>query len=1173
MKRLQALEYYKSSPLIKPDILITYKDADTHFYINDNDPDLTAQRINLPEPPVWHLIDGFGEPCDEQYWRIPPTPKKILKLIDKHTFADDVWNELQARQKYYKDEILWIKRQWHYRLYGYWFFNNGKPTFLDGWHYWYLAVYNLDIGAAEYRDRDRRWFLFARDCATTTKAPVYSEWDDKGRPKKVAVDDNGDVKLKDYGRLICYGFCYPKHRRDGATHKSISVGLEIGTRSIAALIGLQSYTSANAKTQFSDKLVPAFQKIPFYFKPMVDSSTNPKENISCNAPAERNKDGKIILYKKKELKTKFDYAQTSDKSYYNGKKLKYILSDEEGNCFGKDTPIRMYNGDVKMVQDILPGDLLMGDDSIERNVLSTVCGQDDLYKIIPNKGDPWVCNSNHILVCKISDESQFYSYKYKKGQIIELTVLDYLKLSKYQKRGLVLYSVGVDYPEKQHIIDPYLYGLWLGDGASAEPAITNVDKEVINYIYNYAKEGGYKVVIKEDGITYRLSKKRTAIFDCYDRNNNFINRYHSRKDAATKLGLNENLISNYTKYVGYYKGYKFISHGRQINYIQRFLSSNNLIRNKHIIKDYLVDSIDNRLKLLAGIIDTDGHRCTTKNKCVYEITLKLPILAEQVKDLALSCGFGSTIHAKIATLKRPNKPIYTCPVYRVRIYGFDMHRIHCLIPRKKMPIIENKNKNSRNPKHTGFRVELMGVGNYYGFIIDGNRRFLLSDYTVVHNTRESQEDIFDRWNVVKECQSIGDEIVGFSIHPTTVEEANAVTISNFRRLCEQSRFEQINELTGQTASGLRTLFIPAYDGMKGFIDKHGLSVISNPTPDQAAFIKKNYGAKDFISSQRQILLSKGTPTAMRQYHRFVELFPTTYAECFQGASTSIGFNTVKINDQLAELYRLTGKDKPIRGNFEFEGGDQTGKVVFKENPDGRFLLSHMPPEEIRSKRVLKDGIYYPAFPGKYVAGGDPFEFSTKTEAQLRESRERMSDGGGAVLRLRDMNIDPDNKEVSEWETYNIVCTYRYRPAGSEYSWDMIKMCVYFGSMMYLENNIKTLWRDFIEFGFGGYLLHDIDNVTGKIVEKPGFWAGAAANQDRFNSVRDYIEYHSARIKHDDFLEECKRMRGIEYLKDCDLVSAVSAALLGAKSAYNRYMQQMTAPNDNSYDFSSFYKKK
>ena len=74
--------------------------------------------------------------------------------------VEEVWMYLQANKEEYKDEIYWIKTQWYHRFNGKWYFIKGKPTFLNGWHWYFLNYYYLLTGKLpEYRDRDRRWFI------------------------------------------------------------------------------------------------------------------------------------------------------------------------------------------------------------------------------------------------------------------------------------------------------------------------------------------------------------------------------------------------------------------------------------------------------------------------------------------------------------------------------------------------------------------------------------------------------------------------------------------------------------------------------------------------------------------------------------------------------------------------------------------------------------------------------------------------------------------------------------------------------------------------------------------------------------------------------------------------------------------------------------------------------
>jgi superfamily II DNA or RNA helicase len=71
-----------------------------------------------------------------------------------------------------------------------------------------------------------------------------------------------------------------------------------------------------------------------------------------------------------------------------------------GKCFGHNTKVQMFNGSVKYIQDLIPGELLMGDDGTPRTVLTTCSGYGKLFKIRQDFGDSYVVNEEHILSVK-----------------------------------------------------------------------------------------------------------------------------------------------------------------------------------------------------------------------------------------------------------------------------------------------------------------------------------------------------------------------------------------------------------------------------------------------------------------------------------------------------------------------------------------------------------------------------------------------------------------------------------------------------------------------------------------------------------------------------------------------------------------------------------------------------
>ena len=97
-----------------------------------------------------------------------------------------------------------------------------------------------------------------------------------------------------------------------------------------------------------------------------------------------------------------------------------------GKSVRKGTPVLMFDGHIKKVEEIIAGDQLMGDDSIPRKVLSIHNGIGPLYKVTPSFGDPYVVNDQHILTLKCSysvhKKGRSPSKKYVKGTIIDIPI-------------------------------------------------------------------------------------------------------------------------------------------------------------------------------------------------------------------------------------------------------------------------------------------------------------------------------------------------------------------------------------------------------------------------------------------------------------------------------------------------------------------------------------------------------------------------------------------------------------------------------------------------------------------------------------------------------------------------------------------------------------------------------
>jgi hypothetical protein len=149
-----------------------------------------------------------------------------------------------------------------------------------------------------------------------------------------------------------------------------------------------------------------------------------------------------------------------------------------------------------------------------------------------------------------------------------------------------------------------------------------------------------------------------------------------------------------------------------------------LINNKHIPDSYKYNSRENRLQLLAGLIDSDGYMGSN----VYEITQKRKNLSDDIMYLCRSLGYACYQKECIKSCTYKGKRVEGT-YYKLSISG-DLSEVPVKINRKKA----TKRKQIKDVLVTGFKVQYSKKDNYYGITIDGNQRFLLGDFTVTHNS-------------------------------------------------------------------------------------------------------------------------------------------------------------------------------------------------------------------------------------------------------------------------------------------------------------------------------------------------------------------------------------------------------------------------------------------------------
>ena len=294
-----------------------YKSADKFIVYHEEDRDLDTIVITLPKPPPLETIEGYGLPPEQQMFKRTVWPEKFRVLQAKqYENVEDYWDEIERDWEYYKDDMWFIDQEWERRMNGYWLFINGKPTWLCGWHYFYLNYWPMDSdtgdGYSEYRDRDRKSWIF-----------WYWAYTDP----------------------LVLGVNYPKHRREGATTRAQCVNFLISTMPMGGFkveiksadggldaivkTGVQSKTETDAQDAFRLHFFYAFRKMVFWFKPVSDNNQDPKKMITYKAPAKSpfNQRKKKKAYKL--LRSEVD-ARSSAETAYDSRKLRFYHGDEVG---------------------------------------------------------------------------------------------------------------------------------------------------------------------------------------------------------------------------------------------------------------------------------------------------------------------------------------------------------------------------------------------------------------------------------------------------------------------------------------------------------------------------------------------------------------------------------------------------------------------------------------------------------------------------------------------------------------------------------------------------------------------------------------------------------------------------------------------------------------------------
>ena len=247
--------------------------------------------IQLPKTPNKKNILYHDKPKEEQRWVRQEMPTELSRIRSMDEWYD-MPKEFKAKYEPY------IKQEFERRNKGLWFYNNGEPTYITGAHYMMLQWSKIDASFYGY------YLKFQADINYHMEACF--------------VDPR------------CAGQLYTKCRRSGYTNVAANKVDDVGTSTYDATVGIMSKTGKDAQENiFMKKVVGMYRHYPFFFKPIQDGTTNPRQELAFREPSKRITKNNKTSSKGQALNTVINWRNTTSNAY-DGEKLKLLFIDEGG---------------------------------------------------------------------------------------------------------------------------------------------------------------------------------------------------------------------------------------------------------------------------------------------------------------------------------------------------------------------------------------------------------------------------------------------------------------------------------------------------------------------------------------------------------------------------------------------------------------------------------------------------------------------------------------------------------------------------------------------------------------------------------------------------------------------------------------------------------------------------
>ena len=355
---------------------------------------------------------------------------------------------------------------------------------------------------------------------------------------------------------------------------------------------------------------------------------------------------------------------------------------------------------------------------------------------------------------------------------------------------------------------------------------------------------------------------------------------------------------------------------------------------------------------------------------------------------------------------------------------------------------------------------------------------------------ERPTDIREAWRIEKTCLIVGRKIIGKALVGSTVNPMDKGG-NQYKEIWRDSDPEDRNA-NGRTKTGLYRLFIPAYEALEGFFDKHGNPIVDDPEkPVQT--IDGDYvdiGAKTYLKNERDALKNDA-----RELNEFIRQFPFTIDEAMRDSIEGSTFNIGKIYEQIQynqELY----PHPVVRGNFSWKDGAKDKEVMFNPNPQGRWRIAWLPKPEMQNKYVIKYNKRHPANDHIGVGGVDSYDLDSTTD-------NRGSKGACHLYNKFNMSA-PANMFVAEYASRPPLARIFYE--------DILMAAVFYGYPLLIENNKYGIVRHFESRGYEEYVMKRPEHLKAPNAAVNVKTRGIPSNsvdviQSHAQAIESYVEEH------------------------------------------------------------------